>query len=151
MADTKPTVKTTRTSKTTTTSTASPGASGAPQTEQLDPRPRPQPVPDVSERRVVESPRVESAAPPPEASPRLDIRANSYVTARAFHTHGRSRTVGIVQYVLRQRGFDPGPVDGVASYQTRAAYAAFQRSIGEAPTGVPTADSLDVLGFDVVG
>ena len=89
--------------------------------------------------------------PPPPASPRLDVQVNTSIVANAFRSGVRSRSVRLVQHVLTTRGFTPGNTDGFVDHGTRAAYAKFQQSIDERPTGVPTADSLDVLGFDVTG
>lgn len=86
----------------------------------------------------------------PEPSPRNGVLINAETVRTAFGTGDASQSVGYVQHVLRARGFDPGNVTGVADHATRVAYARFQESIGEAPTGLPTAASLDVLGFDVL-
>lgn len=87
----------------------------------------------------------------PEPSPRTDVAVNVGTVERAFLTGQASQSVGYVQHVLRARGFDPGNITGIVDHATRAAYADFQRSIDELPTGLPTERSLDYLGFDVVG
>ena len=89
--------------------------------------------------------------PPPEASPRNGVAVNVSSVTAAFHAGARSRSVRGIQLALTERGFAPGNVDGLVDYDTRAAYAKFQRDVGERATGIPTADSLDILGFDVVG
>lgn len=89
--------------------------------------------------------------PPPEASRRNGIAVNVASVAAAFHAGARSRSVRGIQLALTERGFAPGNVEGLVDYDTRAAYAKFQRDVGERATGIPTADSLDILGFDVVG
>lgn len=87
----------------------------------------------------------------PEPSPRLGVRVNATTLENAFLDATPSRSVALVQEVLRARGFDPGDVTGTVNYATRAAYAAYQRTINERPTGLPTVRSLDHLGLDVVG
>lgn len=87
--------------------------------------------------------------PPP--SPRTDVAVSVATAVEAFRTGSASQTVGYVQHVLRARGFDPGSATGVADHATRVAFARFQESIGEEPTGLPTGRSLDHLGFDVIG
>lgn len=80
---------------------------------------------------------------------RLDVTLNVAVVASAFHNATSSRSVRYVQYALHDRGFEPGNDVGKVDFDTRKAYADFQRSVNESPTGVPTAYSLDILGFDV--
>lgn len=86
----------------------------------------------------------------PEPSPRTGVLVNATTVVVAFATGDASQSVGYVQHVLRSRGFEPGNVAGVADHATRVAYARFQDSIGEPPTGLPTASSLEFLGFDAV-
>lgn len=100
------------------------------------------------------SPSTQAQQPPsprPEPSPRSGVRVNVGVVETAFVGAGASRAVRAIQYALAARGFAPGNRDGRVDHDTRAAYAEYQRTIGERPTGVPTEDSLDHLGFDVVG
>lgn len=87
----------------------------------------------------------------PQPSARLGVRVNVATLENAFLAATPSRSVAYVQYALRERGFDPGSTSGVVDYATRAAYANYQRSLNERPTGIPTDGSLDHLGFDVVG
>jgi peptidoglycan hydrolase-like protein with peptidoglycan-binding domain len=87
--------------------------------------------------------------PRPEPSPRTGVLVNVDSVAGAFESGTASQSVGYVQHVLRTRGVEPGDPTGIATRQTRAALAQFQASIGETPTGVPTAVTLDYLGFDV--
>lgn len=87
----------------------------------------------------------------PEPSPRSGVRVNVATLENAFLDATRSRSVAHVQRALRARGLDVRTVTGVVDFDTRAAYAAFQRTIDERPTGLPTVRSLDYLGFDVVG
>jgi lytic murein transglycosylase len=50
-----------------------------------------------------------------------------------------------VQDTLTQKGFDPGPVDGVAGEMTRAAIGAFEKGLGKPTTGEPTKALLEAL------
>jgi len=70
------------------------------------------------------------------------------VESRPLSRRRRSRGVPVraAQSRLRDRGFDPGPVDGVYGKQTRDAVKAFQRSLGvlkaDGVIGVRTWDAL---------
>lgn len=110
--------------------TASADATGAPQT-------RPEPVAATPSR--------------PSPSPRTGVGVSVSVVETAFVTGDASQTVGYLQHMLRSRGFTPGNVQGIADHATRVALARFQESIGERPTGMPSATDLDFLGFDVIG
>lgn len=90
-----------------------------------------------------------AAKPTVQRGKRLDVTLNVAVVASAFHNATSSRSVRYVQYALHDRGFEPGNDVGKVDFDTRKAYADFQRSVDESPTGVPTAYSLDILGFDV--
>jgi hypothetical protein len=92
-----------------------------------------------------------ASSPPPEASPRNDVSVNVATVTTAFHNGAKSRSVRAIQVALVARGFEPGNTEGLVDYGTRAAYAKFQKSVDERATGIPTADSLDILGFNVVG
>jgi peptidoglycan hydrolase-like protein with peptidoglycan-binding domain len=52
-----------------------------------------------------------------------------------------------IQNALRQKGHDPGPVDGVMGPQTIAAVKAFQKEHGLTPTGQLDASTLAKLGM----
>ena len=54
--------------------------------------------------------------------------------------------VRTVQQLLRQRGFDPGPLDGVDGQLTNAAIRSFQTRYGIAPAGEITNQTLFALG-----
>lgn len=56
-----------------------------------------------------------------------------------------SRSARNIQSALNARGFDAGPVDGQPGQRTRSAIAAFQSSIGVAPTGTLTRSQLAML------
>lgn len=51
-----------------------------------------------------------------------------------------------LQQALRDRGFDPGPVDGIPGPQTRDAVAEWQRQNNMEPTGRPNREMLSSLG-----
>lgn len=87
----------------------------------------------------------------PAASARSGIRMNGGLVVIAYETGNSSRAVKAIQYALADRGFDPGTRSGRYDQGTKDAYAAYQRSIGETVTGVPTDQSLDYLGFDIIG
>ena len=60
--------------------------------------------------------------------------------------------VRVLQVALQRRGFDPGPIDGAFGPKTRAAVAAFQRSLGFTGAdadGIPGRTSLGTLGYTV--
>lgn len=84
-----------------------------------------------------------------ERGKRLHVTLNVATVAGAFHNATASRSVRYVQYALHERGFEPGNDQGKVDFDTRKAYAEYQRTVDESPTGVPTAYSLDILGFDV--
>jgi peptidoglycan hydrolase-like protein with peptidoglycan-binding domain len=58
-----------------------------------------------------------------------------------------SRTVRDVQRALAQRGYDPGPVDGVMGPATKMALRSFQRAENLEPTGKVNARTLAGLGL----
>jgi hypothetical protein len=87
----------------------------------------------------------------PEPSPRNGVAVAVVTVDRAFRDGHRSQSTAYVQHALRARNIDPGRVDGVTDHATRVAFARFQQSIQEPPTGLPTERALDYLGFDVVG
>lgn len=87
----------------------------------------------------------------PAASARSGIRVNGGLVLIAYETGNSSRAVKAIQYALADRGFDPGTRNGRYDQGTKDAYAAYQKSIGESATGVPTDQSLDYLGFDIIG
>lgn len=55
--------------------------------------------------------------------------------------------VGILQSLLRARGFNPGPQDSVFGPQTRSAMQAFQRQTSVGVTDLPNSATLSVLGL----
>ena len=73
------------------------------------------------------------------------------VASRPLSRRRRSRGVAVraAQSRLRDRGFDPGPVDGIYGKDTRDAVKAFQRSLGvlkaDGVIGVRTWDALFLM------
>lgn len=105
-------------------------------------------APSPSSRQTVNDDPPRPTLPAP--SPRTGVLVNVDTVRTAFATGDASQSVGYVQHVLTARGFEPGNHAGIADHDTRVAFARFQGSIGEAPTGLPTAFSVDYLGFDVL-
>jgi len=54
-----------------------------------------------------------------------------------------------VQQALKERGHDPGPVDGIDGPSTRAALQAFQKSEGLDPSGRLDRGTLEKLGVQL--
>jgi hypothetical protein len=151
MADQKTTVKPTgkTTGKTTPTGSTPTPTRVVPPTAEVKVE---KPKPDVVVAPNPPSTPTPAPAPVPrviEYGPRLNVTLNVATVANAFHNALASRSVRYVQYALHERGFEPGNDRGRVDFDTRKAYAEFQRSIDEKPTGVPTDHSLNVLGFDV--
>jgi len=59
--------------------------------------------------------------------------------------------VKIAQYLLSRLGYDPGPADGLAGQNTRAAVRAYQRDKGEAADGRITEALVNRLHAEVAG
>ncbi|MBN9023143.1 MAG: peptidoglycan-binding protein, partial [Rhizobiales bacterium] len=83
---------------------------------------------------------VRPAGPPPAAvvvAPRPVVAAAPIhlVPEGATPDESREALVRTVQTLLVERGYDPGPVDGLAGPKTIQAIRAFQRSIGAASDG----------------
>lgn len=74
-----------------------------------------------------------AATPPPEPEEPLVLDTGDYAR---------------IQRLLRDSGFNPGPIDGQWGPRTKRALVAFQRSAGLPPTGEPDRQSMDALGFD---
>jgi hypothetical protein len=82
-----------------------------------------------------------------------DSRPTTQVAATPPQAPAEPRSYGGADYLriqklLKQFGFDPGPVDGQWGPKTRRALTDFQASAGLPPTGEPDPASLDALGFD---
>ena len=68
-----------------------------------------------------------------------------FVRPKAAPRSTASALVRQVQRALVDRGWDPGPIDGLAGARTRAAVRAFQEETGFAPTGEIDAALLEEL------
>ena len=53
-----------------------------------------------------------------------------------------------IQEALKDKGHDPGPIDGIVGPKTRQALRDFQKAEGLQTTGGPDADTLAALGVD---
>lgn len=85
------------------------------------------------------------SAPPP---PRLPTPSSIPTFAAPTLEMGTTGAdVRLLQQVLTQRGFDPGPVDGAYGPLTRNAVATFQRASDLPVTGVAGPDTLNELGL----
>ena len=99
------------------------------------------------------------AAPPANAQPPLPAagwhgrairrphrRDERMLAAAPAHTH-RLGAAGVraVQRLLRRRGYEPGPVDGIFGPRTRSSLQWFQIKHGRPPTGRPDASTLTRL------
>lgn len=80
---------------------------------------------------------VPSAAPPPPVSscPTLSIGS-------------RGASVAQLQELLRNAGFDPGPIDGIFGTRTQSAVIAFQRSKNLVPDGIVGVMTWTALGVN---
>jgi hypothetical protein len=162
MAEQKTTAKTAKTTAAKTTTQTS-GQTVAPVKPVESPKPASPPSSDTAGNETgsgnVTSTPVATATGKPDAvssnkplvehGKRLGVTLNVAVVANAFHNALASRSVRYVQYALHDRGFEPGNDQGRVDFDTRKAYAEYQKTIDESPTGVPTAYSLNILGFDV--
>ncbi len=55
-----------------------------------------------------------------------------------------------VQHELTERGYDPGPVDGVYGPKTERAIRAFQAASGLPEDGMISQELLEALGYEIV-
>ncbi|WP_313758145.1 LysM peptidoglycan-binding domain-containing protein [Tissierella sp.] len=80
---------------------------------------------------------VPTAAPPPPISscPTLNIGS-------------RGASVAELQQLLRNAGFDPGPIDGIFGTRTQSAVIAFQRSRNLVPDGIVGRMTWTALGVN---
>lgn len=63
----------------------------------------------------------------------------------------RGTSVRELQTLLRNRGFDPGPIDGIFGTRTRSAVISFQRSQGLNPDGIVGVRTWTALGKNCGG
>jgi peptidoglycan hydrolase-like protein with peptidoglycan-binding domain len=64
---------------------------------------------------------------------------------------GGQEHVRAAQQALKQKGQDPGPIDGVLGPRTQAALKAFQQAEGLTPTGRPDPETMAKLGVSEAG
>ena len=53
----------------------------------------------------------------------------------------------LIQSSLKEKGYDPGPLDGIIGPKTRSAMKAFQKAMGLGETGRPNESTLQKLGL----
>ena len=66
-------------------------------------------------------------------------------------TNATTSNISALQRALADRGFYKGKVDGIMGPQTQSAVDAYQRSIGETPSGYVTMKTLQSLGLSAPG
>lgn len=76
-----------------------------------------------------------------------DERLNQAASTRILRFGDRGTDVRELQQELRQRGFNPGPIDGVYGSQTAIAVRQFQRARGLFADGVAGQETLTALGL----
>ncbi|HWO41071.1 MAG TPA: peptidoglycan-binding domain-containing protein [Candidatus Eisenbacteria bacterium] len=99
----------------------------------------------------VSAPRSSTAPPPSDynASPGAQGSSGGITNqmSKDRETRGDLNEVARVQEALKERGYDPGPVNGVMNEQTRAALRAFQSARNLRPTGTLDAETARALGI----
>lgn len=86
--------------------------------------------------------------PPPHLSSNFSApRFSLYSPTQVLRFGDRGSEVGILQQELRQRGFNPGRVDGIYDVQTESAVRQFQRARGLSPDGIAGRETLTALGL----
>lgn len=76
-----------------------------------------------------------------------DERLNQSASTRILRFGDRGTDVRELQQELRQRGFNPGPIDGVYGSQTAIAVRQFQRAKGLFSDGIAGQETLTALGL----
>jgi peptidoglycan hydrolase-like protein with peptidoglycan-binding domain len=84
--------------------------------------------------------------PPPLAGSSLSGRFNPIPSIQVLRLGDRGSEVTNLQQELRQRGFNPGRVDGVYGSQTQEAVRQFQRTRGLFADGIAGRETLSALG-----
>jgi len=108
------------------------------------PSPSPTPTPPVPAPSPPEPDT--PAAPIPEPQPKPEPESEIRIALLPLLADGSAIDMGrasrdqirAVQNALRQRGFDPGPIDGIVGPRTQAAIRALQNSRSEPETGLIT-------------
>jgi peptidoglycan hydrolase-like protein with peptidoglycan-binding domain len=85
--------------------------------------------------------------PPPTGNVSSERFSEVALSTRILRLGDRGSEVVRLQQELRQRGFNPGRVDGIFGRQTEDAVIRFQRSRGLFPDGVAGRDTLTVLNL----
>ncbi len=75
----------------------------------------------------------------------VSVAAPAAVAQNRTARERKKKMMRSVQRMLRDVGYDPGPIDGAAGGQTSAALSAFQRDTGLRRTGTVTAPTLQAL------
>ena len=100
----------------------------------------------------------ETGAPLPQGSPysgtvekgkssgEMD-RTNTGGSRSATGMHGNAQNVKAIQQALKDKGHDPGPIDGVMGSQTKQALKSFQSANNLQPTGTLNAETAEKLGI----
>jgi len=91
-----------------------------------------------------------STAPPPgdfNAQPQEGGSTGRITPEMSRDARGDFNDVARVQQALKERGYDPGPVNGVMNEQTRDALRAFQTARNLRPTGTIDAETARALGL----
>lgn len=84
--------------------------------------------------------------PPPLSGSSLSGRFNPIPSIQVLRLGDRGSEVTNLQQELRQRGFNPGRVDGVYGSQTQEAVRQFQRTRGLFADGIAGRETLSALG-----
>lgn len=85
--------------------------------------------------------------PPPLSGSSFPGRFNPIPSAQILRLGDRGPEVTNLQQELRQRGFNPGRVDGVYGFQTQEAVRQFQRTRGLLDDGIAGGETLTALGL----
>src|SRR5262245_27044957 len=93
----------------------------------------------------------ESGVPLPKGSPQsgtVDMgRISSSGTSESSGgMHGNASNIKAVQQALKDKGYDPGPVDGVVGSRTKEAIKSFQTASNIRATGTINAETAEKLG-----
>jgi peptidoglycan hydrolase-like protein with peptidoglycan-binding domain len=85
--------------------------------------------------------------PPPLSGSSLSGRFNPIPSIQVLRLGARGSEVTNLQQELRQRGFNPGRVDGVYGSQTQEAVRQFQRTRNLSADGIAGGETLSALGL----
>lgn len=92
----------------------------------------------------------ESGVPLPKGSPQsgtVDIgKSSAGATESSTGMRGNTGNIRAVQQALKDKGYDPGPVDGVVGSRTKEAIKSFQTASNIRPSGSLNAETVEKLG-----